>query len=83
MDTGSPVRPHNPMAVIRERELPVRVVTGDEITITRVPVGSWDVGDIAAMRHMLELIGFEIVHHHSATDPDGCVWTVQRQLTHG
>ncbi len=78
LDVGRPVPPHDPLERIKARRLPVRVVDHDASRVIHVPISEWGVGDVAALRQIIEALGFAVVENVPSADPDGCVLTLRR-----
>lgn len=82
LDVGRPVAPYELMEQIKARRMPVRVIRGGEARVVQIPISEWGTGDVAAMRQLVEALGFVVIQHAPWMDPDGCMFTV-REPGHG
>ena len=65
--------------LLREYELPVRVIDGEDSQVIHLPIGHWTVLDRVAIRGLVEALGWRIVDESLTNDPDGCVLAVGRK----
>lgn len=65
--------------LLRDRELPVRVVDGQRSHVITLPIGHWTVLDRVAIHGLVEALGWRLLSDSLHDDPDGCVLAVGRK----